>query len=339
MKRWLAQVFDEPGDLRAMALLRALVGPIVLLHLRPMLRAMAHDVYYGDHFYAPYVSWFPEAPRLVYYALLCGCAVAAVMMTCGIWRRGATIYALAFVAYNLLLSRTHFHHNRHFLLVVLLGLSLLPGRPIRSRAPGPVWPIWLMRFEMASIYFGSGLSKLLDPDWFGGVVTQLRVERGAPIMRGHGLPEWFIDVVSSESFHVVGAKAIIFTELFLCVALWIPRTRLAAIWIAASFHIGIEIFASVQIFSYLCLASLLLWVTPRQGGHPVVVRAGSWQQWCTRWLDWLGRFDVRVDDAAPATPGLDILVRCPATFYPTYPVYAVARVLRRRGADGTDSRS
>ena len=55
-----------------MALLRILVAPIVLLHLRPMLEDAWHGGIYRDHFHEPYASWYPELPRDALHRRCCG---------------------------------------------------------------------------------------------------------------------------------------------------------------------------------------------------------------------------------------------------------------------------
>jgi len=74
--------FDEllgrAVSMRSLALLRVLVGPIVLLHLRPFLADALDGRIYRDVFYEPYAAWYPELPRAVYIGLLWLGAVAAV---------------------------------------------------------------------------------------------------------------------------------------------------------------------------------------------------------------------------------------------------------------------
>src|SRR6185436_3113321 len=153
-------------SIRSLALLRVLVGPIVLLHLQPFLSDALDGRIYSDAFYEPYASWYPELPEAVYVGLLCVGAVAAIAMSLGLLTRVATATTFAVVAYNLFLSTTHFHNNRAYLVIVL---GLLAVAPVAQA--GPAWPLWLLRFECAAVYGASGLSKLLDPDWFGGTVT------------------------------------------------------------------------------------------------------------------------------------------------------------------------
>ena len=52
------------------------------------------------------------------------------------------------------------------------------------------------------------------------------------------------------------------TELFIAVGLWRRGTRCAAVWIAVVFHVAIEVSASVQVFSYLAIAVLVIWAVP-----------------------------------------------------------------------------
>jgi uncharacterized membrane protein YphA (DoxX/SURF4 family) len=167
----------------------------------------AGGVVYSDRFYEPYVAWYPEAPRDVYAALLWLGIASAASLSLGLLARPAAAYLAGFVAYNLFLSQTHFHHNRAFLLVLLVGLALTPigrrfaiagwlgrrrGRPRSSE--GWLWPLLLMRFEVAAVFLVSGLSKLIDPDWWGGTVLELRFLDGRAMAQEAGLPDWLLDV-------------------------------------------------------------------------------------------------------------------------------------------------
>ena len=305
--------FDEllgrPVSMRAMALLRIAVGPIVLLHLQPFLEDARDGVIYRDSFYAKYVSWYPELPRSLYVALLWTAAVTAVAMTIGLWTRITTALTFGIVAYNVFLSTTHFHNNRAYLLIALGMLALAPcgrelsfdawwrarnGRPPRpTEAPG--WPLWLLRFEAAVVYGASGFSKLVDRDWFGGNVTWGRMIRAEVRMRTNtALPDWWIDVLTNRTFHTYAAKVLVVTELFIAIGLWFRRTRYAAVWVAVMFHVVIELSASVQVFSYLAIAALLIWAVPSTRDRTLVLPAGDPLRRIVPPLDWLARF--RIED-------------------------------------------
>jgi hypothetical protein len=297
-------------SMRALALLRVLTGPIVLLHLRPFLADAVHGRIYRDAFYEPYAAWYPELPRGVYVGLLFLAAVAAVAMSAGFLTRVTTTTTCAIVAYNLFLSTTHFHNNRAYLVIVLALLAAAPcGRELsvdawlrrrRGRPPldpsAPAWPLWLLRFECATIYAASGLSKLLDPDWFGGTVPWQRVVEARDQLEAWPLPDWAMSLLTDRSFYSGAAKLVVLTELFIAVGLWRRSTRYAAVWVAVVFHTVIQVSASVQVFSFLAIAVLVIWAVPSTRDR--VVRVDGRPAAVIRGLDWLARFRVE-----PARPG------------------------------------
>jgi hypothetical protein len=76
------------------------------------------------------------------------------------------------------------------------------------------------------------------------------------------LPEWGLSVLTDRSFHTGAAKVIVLTELFIAVGLWWRGSRYLAVWVAVAFHVAIEISASVQVFSFLGIAVLVIWAVP-----------------------------------------------------------------------------
>jgi uncharacterized membrane protein YphA (DoxX/SURF4 family) len=351
-------------SMRALALLRVLAGPVVLLHLRPFLADSLDGRIYQDGFYEPYASWYPELPEAVYVGLLWLAAATAVAMALGFLTRLATATTFVIVTYNLFLSTTHFHNNRAYLLIVLGLLAVAPcgrelsvdawlrrrrGRPaLDSSAPG--WPLWLLRFECAAVYGASGLSKLVDPDWFGGTVTWQRVVRARDELEAWPLPDWAVSALTDRSFHVGAAKLIVLTELFIAVGLWWRGTRYAAVWVAVAFHLGIQGSASVQVFSYLGIAVLVIWAVPSTRDRVLLIDPTAGRQRrlgaLVRTLDWLARFRVErgppgsrlevVDRDGTAIGGAPAvafaLSRLPLTAWFTLPALLLPAVRRARRA-------
>ena len=304
-QRWLGEVFDQPASVRGAAVLRIVLGPSVIWHLRPFLVDALNGITYHDRFQQPWWPWYPNAPDGLYVALLWIGVAAALLMTVGLWSRTATWAAFAVVAYNLFLSQTHFHHNRAFLVILLAGVALCDNGRVLSldalRRPPPVdlglvWPLWLLRFEAAVVYFASGFSKLIDPDWVGGRVLHDRAVRYQNEVRdalGDTLADPVLEVVTAQAFHWVLSPAAVATELFIAFGLWFRRTRLAAVWVAVAFHVGIEVSAHVQVFSVIAIGALALWAVPSTRDRTLVTPC----RW-VRWLDWLARFDITVAPGA-----------------------------------------
>ena len=306
----LDELLGRQVSMRSLALLRVLAGPAVLLHLRPFLSDALDGRLYGEAFYEPYAAWYPELPDGVYVGLLWLAALAAVAMSLGFLARLAT--ATTF------LSTTHFHNNRAYLVIVLGLLAVAPcGRELsvdawlrrrRGLAPldlrAPAWPLWLLRFECSAVYAASGLSKLLDPDWFGGTVTWQRVTRARADLEAWPLPDWAVSALIDRDFHTGAAKLIVLTELFIAAGLWSRRTRYAAVWVAVVFHLTIEASAAVQVFSYLAIAVLVVWAVPSTRDRLLRIDPSAPRQRTlaalVRALDWLARF--RVEPAAPGSP-------------------------------------
>jgi hypothetical protein len=311
-------------SMRALALLRVLAGPVVLLHLQPFLHDAWDGQIYRDAFYEPYAAWYPELPDAVYVGLLCLAALAAVAMSLGLLTRLATATTFLIVTYNLFLSTTHFHNNRAYLVIVLGVLVMAPcGRELsldawirrrRGRPPlelsAPAWPLWLLRFECAAIYGASGLSKLLDPDWFGGTVPWQRVVEDRYQLEAWPLPDWAVSVLTDRSFYTGAAKLIVLTELFIAVGLWWRGTRYAAVWVAVAFHVGIQGSASVQVFSFLGIAVLAIWAVPSTRDRVLRMDPADADQRrfgaLVRRLDWLARFRV---ETAPPGARLEVVDR------------------------------
>jgi hypothetical protein len=338
----LDELLGRRVSMRALALLRVLAGPIVLLHLQPFLSDAVDGRIYRDAFYEPYAAWYPELPHAVYVGLLGLAAVAAVAMSLGFLTRLATATTFAIVTYNLFLSTTHFHNNRAYLVIVLGLLAVAPcarelsldawirrrrGRPAFDPS-APAWPLWLLRFECAAVYGASGLSKLLDPDWFGGTVTWQRVMQARHQLDAWPLPDWVTSVLTNRSFHTGAAKLIVLTELFVAVGLWRRGTRYAAVWVAAAFHMGIEGSASVQVFSFLGIAVLVIWAVPSTRDRVLRIDPTDPRQRrlraLVRRLDWLARFRV---EAAPPGSSLEVVDRDRTTLAGTPAlVFALSRL-------------
>lgn len=311
----LDALLGTPVSMRALAVLRIPVGLLAYAHLRAVLdevRAAGGHATFTD----PYATWFPAASPSVQAALLVVGMVAALALAAGLLTRTAAVVTLGVIVHHLLSSATNVHNNRMFLAIVLAGLAVGPcGRELsvdawwrarRGRPPlptdAPGWPLWLLRFEASTMYGASGLSKLLDPDWFGGTVTWLRVTNQQADLRASPLPGWTVDLLADRGFHTGAAKVIVATELFIAVGLWARRTRLAAVWVAVAFHLAIQVSAAVEVFSYLAIVALLVWATPRTCDRAVVLDLGSARlrrlaAWLGR-LDWLARFRL-----VPGEPG------------------------------------
>lgn len=275
LARWNAR-FDERLDVGHLAWMRIGLGLVTLVHLRDFVRPALRGRTYLDAFHVPYASWLPDVPEPLYIGALLIATVGAVLVTVGFVTRPAAGITAAVVGANLFVTQTHYSNNRAFLFILLVGLASLPvgarwsvdawlaeRRGATRDATTRAWVLDLLRFEVAAVYVGSGLSKLIDPDWWGGAVLAIRVERGVDGAVNAGVPRSFIDLLADPATMWWIAKVVVLTELFIGLGLWFGRTRVAAIVLAVLFHLSIEATAEVEVFSWAALAALPLWLPLR----------------------------------------------------------------------------
>lgn len=272
----LNALVDAEGVPWSLSVLRVLLGPIVLLHFKDTFTDAADGIIYSDRFWLPYFSWYPEAGPGLYQVMLWTCMGTAVAMSLGLFTRLASGYTAFFVGYHVFLSKTHFAHNRAFLLILLITIALVPTdrhysldnvfRRWRGRdlppASTPLWPLWLVRFEVVCVYCASGLSKVIDLDWWSGRVLQLRAIDNRQLALDEGAPAWLMDVLANGTFQWWFSKSAVLTEFVIGLGFLHPRTRRFAIALAIPFHLAIQVGARVQVFSWAALAALLIWVAP-----------------------------------------------------------------------------
>ena len=361
LTHWNAKI-DATGDVRALSVLRILLGPIVLLHLEDTFRRAADGIIYSDRYYFPYADWYPEAGRGLYEPMLWAAGIAAIAMSAGFMTRLATSYTAFFVGYNIFLSKTHFAHNRAFLLILLITIAIIPtgryysvdawirrrfgGSTAEPRNEAPLWPLWLVRFEIVVVYCSSALSKVIDQDWWGGRVLQLRAIDGYQQGVDGGAPVWLMDMLADSTFQWWFSKGAVLTEFVIALGFLHRRTRLLAIWIAIPFHVSIQIGARVQVFSWAALAALIIWVTPKARDRTLVLPRGHFLGRAVPLLDWFGRFEVEhgdIDEVVlidrPTADGAEVrrsggdaiwtmLSRLPVTFWFAAPALLIMRTRR-----------
>lgn len=109
--------------------------------------------------YLPFVRLFDHVPAAeLRIALQCGCVLggAAVLFNRAV-RTGSLLVGVALLA-SVLSSQSGFSHNLLFAACALIAIGLYE----RGRTP------WLLCGQVAIVYFGAALNKLVDPDWLSG---------------------------------------------------------------------------------------------------------------------------------------------------------------------------
>jgi hypothetical protein len=311
--RWL----DQERDTYVLGLLRLAVGVLVVVQSAQRLLDTARGGYFGELFHLPIL---PEAlvPSLPAYVVLQLLAIAGgVLAVVGFHGRAGLLVSALIGLFLLLSNRLDYHNNRFALLLFALLTAFTPceqsfvlarGRSHTlpdSKRTAPTFGTLLIRLTVSTVYLASGAGKLLDPDWRGGQTMLVRYARSLDELgeRFGSLPEPVVALFSSRVFAGAASKAAIALELALAVALWLPKLRSVALYAGVLFHLGIELSARVELFSYVMGAAYLSFVVPELRQRSVELdpktRLGRRVGRVLRWFDWLARFQVAVRAGAP----------------------------------------
>jgi hypothetical protein len=129
------------------------------------------------------------------------------------------------------------------------------GEP--TGAPQPVFPLRLVRCQMAVMYFAAGLWKLGNPDWRSGDALYYVLNSNVFQRMPGVLPAELYPVT------VVLTYVTLFWELLFPVLLWWPPTRVLAIGLGVALHLGMWSTIEIGAFSLTVLAGYTAFLNPR----------------------------------------------------------------------------
>ena len=266
----LPSFLDEERDPYLLGLLRIAIAALLLLLTLKLFRSYLGEGYFGDVFHMPLLP-ASLVPSRTGYVLLLGCqALGAVLALLGLAARPALLGAAMCGLYGMACDRLQYHNNRYTLLLVALLVAFTPcdrtflpfgRRRPAQRAPAPRWAAYLIGGQLSLVYLASSLGKVLDDDWRSGTVMSLRFARyreaAEPWLPG-SMAAW----LAEPWFGQTAAIAALTTELLLALGPWLKQSRIPALWLGVVFHVGIELFARVELFSYTMLSAYLVFATP-----------------------------------------------------------------------------
>jgi hypothetical protein len=294
---------DELGDTYVLGAVRVALGLLLFANGLRAVRELQQG-YFADAFHWPMLPESLVPSRTGYAALVVAQVLLAVLVVAG-YRARAALFASALAGtYVLLCDRLQFHHNRWALFCYSLLVALSPcdrsfyvaGEPSPTRT-GPLWAARLAQLQVSIIYIASGGWKLFDPDWRAGRVLRERFHLFGSEAIASGVPAGVVEWLSQPDTASALAKLAIATELFLAVGLWVPRTRVFALWWGVGFHLVVEATSRVEGFTWLTLAVYALFATPDVRARKLFYDSARLRGRATArlvlLLDWLARFEVR----------------------------------------------
>ena len=242
-----------------LAVIRVLVGALFLLRTTPfavLVLRYAQWPFLGW----PEVGWKmsaigPTLPAWLCIALCLARTLSAVAFTIGFHARAAGI-ATAVMGYALLVNDAMAYTNTlHLLHAAVLVVALVDDR-------SPMSSVWLVRALPLSVYIFSGLAKL-NAQWLSGeTLVRLADEQtiASPTI-----------VLAHARFFSVATAVF---ELALPLLLIVSRTRRWAMWMAAGFHLYLQLTVHPDVFGMMMIVLLLAFVEPQKQSPSQLASAG-----------------------------------------------------------------
>jgi hypothetical protein len=307
---------DEVGDVTVLGRIRLALGLMLFLGALRAVRELQAG-YFGDVFHWPLLPESLVPPAAVYTAVVSAQLLLAVLVVAGYRARTALALCALLGLYVTACDRLQFHNNRYALLLYALLLSLSPcDRSVHLGPPaprtGPMWAARLAGVQVSIVYLASGGSKLLDPDWRGGVVLLERLRLYGSQAIAAGVPPRVLGWLARPEAASGLAKLAIATELLLAVGLWARPTRTMALWWGVWFHLVIEATSRVEGFSWLTIAMYGVFVTPdvraRRFFYDRSRAKGRAYARAVVLFDWLSRFEVKAWEPDDVKHGHSVVV-------------------------------
>jgi uncharacterized membrane protein YphA (DoxX/SURF4 family) len=230
---WFWALIDAHVDPRPLAITRILVG-LALIFGGLELMIYLDQVLAPNVVPMPYLPWLPRMPHAwVSWFTIVWCVSALCVAIGFLTRLSGTVLTLV-IAYALLVD--HQTYSNHLYLYALMAFLLTladSGAAFsydawRAKRQDTIrrWPVLLICWMVSIVYIYAVACKI-NPEYLAGNVLKSFV-----VADGLAL----VPLAWQTSFLLVLSYATLITELFLAIALWFRRWRVAALVLGVLFH-------------------------------------------------------------------------------------------------------
>jgi len=228
------------------------------------------DTSYNFHYFG--FQWLTPLPGDGMFWLFHLLGLLSVLIMLGaFYRISMGIFWLCFT-YVFLLDKAQYLN--HFYLISLISFLMIfvPAhralsvdallRPSLRAQVAPAWSLWLLRGQMAIVYFFGGLAKI-NPDWLAGEPMRdwMAARTDFPLIGRWFTEEWLV--------YLFSYGGLLLDLLIVPFLLW-PRTRIPALLMATLFHLMNARLFNIGIFPWFAIAATLLFMPPHWFRLPIL---------------------------------------------------------------------
>ena len=256
-----------PVDIASLVIFRIAFGLISFWHVWPLLsRDWIRPFWLEPQFLFKYYgfSWVHPWPGNGLYVHCVVLGILAIFIAAGfLYRVSAALFFLGHT-YIFLLDEGRYQNHDYLICLFSFLLIFVPAhrafsvdawfnQKLRAQV-APMWALWLLRTQMAVVYFYGGVAKI-NPDWLRGepMRSELTHHLDFPIIGRFFKEEWAVYTMSYSS--------LLFDLLVVPCLLW-RRTRVAAFCAAVLFHLLNAHLFFIGIFPWFAIAATTLFFSP-----------------------------------------------------------------------------
>jgi vitamin K-dependent gamma-carboxylase len=305
LRKRLAGALYQPHDIAGLAVFRILFGLMMFAGtLRFIANGWIQKLYVEPDFFFKYwgFHWVEVWPEWGLYLHFSALAVLALFIALGFcYRLSIVMFFLGF-AYAELMDVSNYL-NHYYFITLLSGLMMFMPlhrawsidawlRPRIRAVSLPAWNTYLLRFQVAMLYFYAGLAKL-EPDWLlyaQPLNIWLTSKTDTPII-GLWLDELWVHYAMSWG-------AFLF-DTFIIAFMLNRRTRPFAFCVILLFHFLTHVFFNIGMFPIIMVVSVLVFFSP---------------SWPRRWLSRFPRLAIPEASIPPLSWGRGLAVTAFASY-------------------------
>lgn len=256
-----------PVDAASVAVFRIVYGALVACDAWRFLHHGWVEEYFTRptvHFTYPLFGFVHPWPDSWMHGHFWAMAVAALLVSMGLFYRVATVLLFLLYGYFFLLEQSIYMNHYYLILLLAFLLIWIPGNRafaldrLRTRsgsATVPRWAVLILRFQLFVVYFYGGIAKL-NADWLRGEPMYSLLAQPHP-----DVPRMAAYVPPALLAYAI-AYAGILIDLTVPLLLCFRRTRPIGFVFAATFHVLNELFLRIGIFSYLMVGAIAIFLPP-----------------------------------------------------------------------------
>lgn len=264
----LGNTLFEPIDIAPLVFFRVAFGGIMLWEVWRYFTYNRITRYYIEPtFFFPYFGfeWLRPLPGEGMIWLFYSLGLLSIAILLGaFYRLSVTLFWLAF-SYVFLLDKAQYLNHFYLISLISFLLIFIPAhrafsldarwRPAIRASVAPTWSLWLLRGQMAVVYFYGGVAKI-NPDWLAGepLRTWLAERTDFPF-----IGQWFTEEWMVYLFTYGG----LLLDLFVVPLILWRHTRIPALALAILFHITNSRLFNIGVFPWFAIAITLLYLPPQ----------------------------------------------------------------------------